>query len=454
MAYNTRANARALNSAIKSSLIGVGLGALGTGVSYAAKRKYSGTLTRGAFRGSRGSYRALGRPAAKRRATSGKKMSYRSSKTTARRVAALRKGFSQLKRRPTLRVGKRAVKVGRRFKAKVLEAVRSDTNHGQFHWQHGMALATADFSNIVTFWNGQSVAQDICIMGSPLQILNVASHLYNQKAFDADWTITTGNFPEEDFHCIVTSQRFDMLLKNNTQRVWKITLYECSPKNDQTNDPLADFNAILADEEWTALNPKPNRSATPMTSAGEGWYLGTGGAGTGILGTTGCNLRPEYLKRWKALWTHTQKTVIVKPGGALPHTMRIGNIEYKSELYSTSSGSVFRYHRGVTKAWFYRMEPEMSENVALNVGLQQAVSTRPHFSLSRHEHYFIVQPEATTDLPPLVAGGPVIASNKQDVYSFVTTFNLPTVPTALSRIDPITPVIFEGSQPTTSVYPV
>lgn len=378
---------------------------------------------------------------------------YRSKATTARRIKALRKGMANLKRkRPSrstkkpmskkkTKLGRRQTKVSPAFKRKVLAATAAEECKGQFHFKFGSGIASTDNANITLFWDGHgAIDRNYCILGTPLQVLNVAAYLYNQKAWTEAWTTTSGNFPQDDFHVHVTSQREDMVLKNNTMREFRVTFYECVAKNDQTNAPLTDLDAILATDVWTAGDPRPNRAGTDLLSSTNNWETRTGAV------AAGSNIRPEMIHQWNKLWKVSHKTYRMKPGASRSFSVKIGDQRYKTEDFTNGSGTIFRFMAHLTKTWFFRFEPEQSENIALNVGLQQFPTARPHFLLTRHQHVYMKQPEHTSDIAPAVAGGPIIASNKQDVYAFLHNYDLPTVETNLSRLDPKAPQVYTGYQ--------
>lgn len=347
------------------------------------------------------------------------------------------------KRGGKTRVGARRAHVNPGFKKKVLKALEETEKSGQFHFLKGHAISTPDISNRVFYWAGVGNIQNLPVLGTPLQVINIASYLWNNKDFNEDWTDVTNNFPEDDLHIHVTSQTSYLGLTNFTQRNWKVTFYECVPRNDQSNSPLNDVDAELNADVWTAAVPKPNRAGVTFTNTGEGWNAGVGGHVT----TTnhGQTMRPEYLPGFRNSWRITQKTVTLAPGRTKHFTVRIGEMTYKAETFTETDGTVFRYHRNLTKTWFFRMEPEITLANDDTVGFKPAPSTSPHFLYTRRDKIYMKQPSYTSNIDPSAAGGRVVASNKQDVYAFVNYLDLTTAASATSRLDPKIPTLYEGT---------
>lgn len=390
--------------------------------------------------------------------------SYRSSKTTARRISNLRKGMKNLKRssggggrggnsRKT-KVGSKRAKVNPAFKRKVLKALEETEKSGQFHFIKGHAIESDAVNNQVTYWAGVGTIPNMALLGSPLQVLNIAAYLWNQKAFTETWTTTTGNFPEEDMHLHVTSQTQYLHLTNNTQRNFKVTFYECVARNDQTNSPLNDVDDELNADGWTAATPRPNRGAITFANVNETWAAGSGGTAS----NQGQSMRPEFLPGFRNNWKFTSTTSWIRPGRSKNYTVRIGDMTYKAEKYTEPDGTTYRYHRNMTKAYFFRMEPELSlagpgagaDND--KVGMLRFSSAGPHFLLTTRTKIYMKMPTYTSNIDPAAAGGPVIASNKQDVYAFLNYLDLPDATPIISRLDPKIPTLYEGTAIATA-YP-
>lgn len=341
-----------------------------------------------------------------------------------------------------LKVGKKKAKVSKKFRTKVLQAVQGTQFKGLFQYQTATGIASGDYANMAVFWDGHGATdKNYCILGTPLQVLNVASYLWNQKTWTDTWTTTTTNFPQDDFHLVVKSQTAKLELRNNTQRSFRVSFYECVSKNNQSQAPLTDLDDILNTELWTAAVPKPNRAIINLTSATSNYETRTAGT------AAGANLKPELIPQWRNKWRYTKKTKTIQPGGTASYTVRIGELAYKAEKYTEVDGTIYRFQKGQTKAFFFRFEAEVSHNLAGEYGMQQFPATRPYFILKRTDTYHMLCPEHTSDIAPAVAGGPVIASNKQDVYGIISSFDLPSTETAMSRLDKKAPQTYQGAAP-------
>lgn len=361
---------------------------------------------------------------------------------------AIKKVIGKRKRQGTnkgkTRVGKKRVKVSKAFRAKVHNAMEDEDFHGKFVNIKAGGIYTADAKpNAALFYDGQGNTPSINILGSPLQILNIASYLWNQKAYTPTWTTTTGNFPQNEFKCHVTSNRHDLLLRNNTQRYMHVTLYECVAKSNQTNAPLQDVQEILVGDAWSAATPSANRNNVILTTGTLGYYTALAGASTVGDAST---FRPEFLTTWNTMWKHTQRSFTLKPGQGKNLTVKIADLIYDASKYTDGDGTIYRYMKNMTKAYFFRIVPEVSEiNAGTTTGYQPFGVGAPHLLLTKKMSMHLKMPKHTSDIDPAALGGPIIASNKQNVYAFHSEFDLSSTPAATTRFDFKQPATSEGT---------
>jgi len=119
-----------------------------------------------------------------------------------------------------------------------------------------------------------------------LHILDAASQLFNLKAFNINYGLTTNNFSNENLKCHVKAASFSLDLRNNTQVAKEITLYVCKSRVATDSTALADWVTALAADN-------ANRGAYTVDEYG---------------------VTPAPTERWKKLWTYTVEKVMLEPG--------------------------------------------------------------------------------------------------------------------------------------------
>ena len=197
------------------------------------------------------------------------------------------------------------VKVSRKFKSKVLEAVASDTAKGKYTVAVCGSLFPTSSANLQTVTNvlgqgtGGSTALQTEAPGNailtrtmeffcPDKVLDAASVLFNGKVSDVDFVKTTTNFDKANTIIQVPYQSVDITFRNNTQVIKEIEFYQCTAKSSQNLAAVTFWTSTLA-----AAAGKENLASINVN----GYYAS-----------------PGQLQSFSQSWNYSVKTVTLDPG--------------------------------------------------------------------------------------------------------------------------------------------
>lgn len=195
------------------------------------------------------------------------------------------------------------VKVSRKFKSKVLEAVASDTAKGKYTVAICGSLYPVSSSNLQTVTNvlaqsgatglqteapGNATLTRSMEFFCPDKVLDAASILFNGKVSDVDFIKTTNNFEKANTILQVPYQSVDITFRNNTQVIKEIEFYQCTAKSSQN---------LAAVTFWVN---------TLSTAAGK--------ENLASLTTNSYYASPGQLQSFSQAWNYSVKTVTLDPG--------------------------------------------------------------------------------------------------------------------------------------------
>lgn len=171
------------------------------------------------------------------------------------------------------------------------------------------------------------------IIGSPLQLRDAASVLFNSKGMISDWTNGTGNFDKE-VPIYVKHQYMTLFFKSTSSHVVNIEVYECTCKDSTEFSPLSLAESSF--DDYIALTQQ-----------------NTGAAGVPSLGTLGVSSRHmSTLNKYYNVKVHKVK---LNPG-AFSQMVIKGRSNYTMDGSQNieEAGVTLNYTKG-TKSVFFRI---------------------------------------------------------------------------------------------------
>lgn len=241
---------------------------------------------------------------------------------------------------PKLKPCRPKVKVSRKFKAKVDNAIAADVatgnstvylmgnillNYSQNLQQTSNALYYGSSPAIITSTSAGSPP-----VSNPFEwftqggVLNAASVLFNSKANNVDESITTNNLSDENLVLEIKYMSVLMKLHNTTQVDQELDFYQCIPKMS---------TSTIAVTDWTNSLTNSNENLSAVNSA---WI----GVTPGMSAT--------FSKKWK----YKKVTFYLKPGQKAEHFVKCGPLCYKYSTFQ-NVGSNWNYPKGVGMSCFF-----------------------------------------------------------------------------------------------------
>lgn len=157
---------------------------------------------------------------------------------------------------------KKKVKVSRKLRDKIKKVIANKAIIGKFQetaW--GGIRVAATISNKQNVGYVGLLGSDIDPLFSPARVLDAASCLWNEKAFNQ--TVKTlgdvRNFDAKKIKVRIVSSSMTYNMRNNSQRTYLMKVVECSPKSNQVaGDPIGIWAASLG---FQAAGQGPNQNS-------------------------------------------------------------------------------------------------------------------------------------------------------------------------------------------------
>lgn len=264
---------------------------------------------------------------------------------------------------------KKHVKISKSFKTKVNQLLEVPRVHGYYQETTAFYLnfigAANNGKQKVGAINGTGSGLNSGICFNPARLLNVASVLFNKKTATANsqWAeggaATNYNFGVNTFDSNlckinVKKQWVDVEFRNNTNRTFKMKLFDCVPKVHggviTLQAPQTSWGAAL--DKLATVGVANNQ---PQNCNGE--------IASPTLQTT-LFADPRKVKTWNQYWKCQVTEVVVEPGQTFTWVVNGPALEYDfSKYYSTDGGlanTVFNdYVKNVTHSLFAVFYPEL-----------------------------------------------------------------------------------------------
>lgn len=142
------------------------------------------------------------------------------------------------------------MKVSSKFKAKIEKALEPKMPAG-YYWNvftdtfNTPPVTNEQYTQLI----GKVANATQGLYFSPLQILDAASILWNGKLIVANPTFADANmFSTTTTKVFCKDAWVDFKMRNNTQRTFYFTIYECAPKSDDILDPYVVWNRSITTE--------------------------------------------------------------------------------------------------------------------------------------------------------------------------------------------------------------
>lgn len=343
------------------------------------------------------------------------------------------RGPSYKKRsRKVLKKRSKRVKVSREFKKKVNVALEGTHYKGQFTRHSHRSLYQSNAVNKIQWCTGQATAALKYYTASPLQIIDAASVLWFKKAQSNNWATLTGNMNVASMKIRVRDCTSEYTMVNNKERQMTYFVYEMMCNQDTNDDPIDDWNALLTTDYYDPTDPRPNIGLEHVTNAIDDTTLAVQ---LSNMYNTNTGPLPEFFSEWRKKWKFKKSKFILEPGEKFTYTVSTGPFIFDPlRAYGPDSTVSWKMKKGMTKSVMFSYHPEVTFALDGHYGMDNDkpsfVAAAPITQGSLHDHllvknlYKLEMPESVQGLDPVVAGDPVISSNRHNAYAWFYQYDM------------------------------